>query len=101
MLLPSIEANDWMHFSVMLLSVFPNRSITDKAWRLLTVLVASILPSETLLPYVEYYVENADNTTNTPLATRCHHYLLDCKRIGSRKKVPSSTELDSLFVYPC
>ena len=74
------------------------RSIVDRSWHILTVLAASLLPSEELLPYVEYFIQNSNNTVSSSLPERCERVLALCKKVGPRTEPPGKEEISCLLV---
>ena len=75
-----------------------NRQIVDRSWNILIVLVSSFLPSNDLLPYVEYFIRTSNNTLSHELMERCNRNLEICKKVGDRKEPPTIEEIDMLLV---
>ena len=75
-----------------------HRSIVDRSWDILIVLAASLLPSDELLPYVEYFIQNSNNTVSSSLPERCERALTLCKKVGPRAEPPGKEEIACLLV---
>ena len=80
------------------LAFITNRSIIDRTWHVLIVMAFSRLPSDDLLPYIEYYIQSADNTLNKQLPIYCLHILQVCKSNGPIVEMPSDLILQELLV---
>lgn len=74
------------------------RLIIDRAWEILSILSASVLPSAEFTPYVEFFIQNSNNTVNTELPQRCYSLFTECKIVGSRVEVPSLEEIRAILV---
>ena len=70
----------------------------DRTWHVLIIMAFSRLPSDDLLPYIEYYIQSADNTLNKHLSIYCLHILRTCKSNGPIVEMPSDLILQELLV---
>lgn len=70
------------------------RALIDKASEILLVVAASMTPSSTLLPYIEYFI----STLASDVKERCLFYFTQCKQIGSRVELCNCVEIDALIV---
>ena len=87
-----------MSYTVPLLVACERRLIIDKAWEVFTVLASSLLPSSEFLPYVEFFIQNSNNTVNMELPQRCFSLFTECKKVGPRTEVPSLDEIRGILV---
>ena len=74
------------------------RLVIDRTWEILSILSASVLPSAEFTPYVEFFIQNSNNTVNTELPQRCYSLFTECKIVGSRVEVPSLEEIRAILV---
>ena len=75
-----------------------NRSIVDKTWNVLLLLVFSRLPSDELYPCIEFYVQNMQFTQH------CLEVMRSCHEIGPIQEVPSIETMNRVLVpleYDC
>lgn len=70
----------------------------DRTWHVLIIMIFARLPSDTLLPYIEYYIQTADNTLNKQLSLYCMHILKACKTNGQIVEMPSNQIVQELLV---
>lgn len=84
-----------MYISVILLLTLLYRVVFDRTIEILLVVCASILPTPTLLPYIEFFV----STLTSSQRDLCYSYLTQCKQIGTREEMCALEEIDVLLVY--